>query len=151
MRRQVFLVSLDGFDTHAHQLRDHPVLSARVGQAIAWFHGAISELGLGRQVTLFTASEFGRTLVGNGSGSDHGWGAHHFVVGGAVRGGDLYGRFPTVALGGAEDVGSGRLLPTTGTVQLAATLGRWMGLGDSDLADALPGLGEFPAGGLALL
>jgi uncharacterized protein (DUF1501 family) len=108
------------------------------------------ELGVASQVTTFTASDFGRTLTSNGDGSDHGWGAHHFIVGGAVRGGSIYGTYPTVALRTAEDLGSGRLLPSTSTTQLAATLGRWFGVPAGSLADALPHIGNFSVTDLGL-
>ena len=101
-------------------------------------------------VTTFTASDFGRTLASNGDGCDHGWGAHHFVVGGAVRGG-IHGRFPVVALNTDEDVGSGRLLPTTAVVQYASTLARWFGVPDAALADALPYITSFSQRDLGFL
>ncbi|MCU0968513.1 MAG: DUF1501 domain-containing protein [Rubrivivax sp.] len=143
MQRQVFFVGIGGWDTHSGQPAVHPVLSARVAHAVRWFHDAIEDAGLGPNVMLFTASEFGRTLVSNGDGSDHGWGAHHFVVGGGVRGGDMVGRFPSLSAGSSADLGSGRLLPTTAVLQLAATCGRWLGLGDAQLLDVLPGLDRF--------
>lgn len=124
LRRQVFMVSAGGLDTHASQLRDHPALMGGVAGGIGWFVDAMQSLGLGPNVTLFTASEFGRTLASNASGSDHGWGGHHFVAGGAVRGGDIYGRFPITALNTPDDVGSGRLLPSTSVTEYAATLAR---------------------------
>jgi len=149
-RRQVFMVSMGGFDTHDGQSGSEPELMARLAHALGWFHGVLQARGLSRQVTLFTASEFGRTLAAFGDGSEHGWGNHHVVVGGAVKGGDIVGRFPSAGLGGADDVGSGRLLPSTSMSQLAATLGRWMGLSDADLLDVLPGLAAFDARTLAL-
>jgi len=141
-QRQVFFVSLGGFDTHDNQLTTQPGLHATLAAAIDSFYKATVELGVASNVTTFTASDFGRTLTSNGDGSDHGWGAHHFVVGGAVRKG-IYGLFPTVALNTAEDVGSGRLLPTTAVLQYASTLASWFGVPDSGLADALPGIGNF--------
>ena len=141
-RRQVFFVSLGGFDTHDNQLTTQPGLHATLAAAIDSFYRATVELGVAANVTTFTASDFGRTLTSNGDGSDHGWGAHHFVVGGAARKG-VYGRFPTVALNTEEDVGSGRLLPTTAVVQYAATLARWFGVPEGSLVDALPHLGNF--------
>lgn len=147
MQRQVFMVSLGGFDTHARQLADHHDLSLRVAAAVRWFDDTMQALGLGQQVALFTASDFGRTLTSNGDGSDHGWGAHHFVVGGGVLGGRLHGRMPAVALGTADEVGSGRLLPSTGVVQLAAALGSWLGVPAAALPDVLPGLQRFDAMG----
>lgn len=143
MRRQVFMVSVGGFDTHANQMRDHPGLMARVAQSTAAFMAALDGLGLANNVALFTASDFGRTLVSNGSGSDHGWGGHHLVVGGSVRGRSMVGRFPVTALGTDDDVGSGRLLPGIGVVELAANLGGWMGLSATELASVLPTLSAF--------
>lgn len=146
MRRQVFMVSIGGFDTHANQLRYHPALMQRVAGAIEYFTRAMNTAGLSDNVTLFTASDFGRALRSNGSGCDHGWGSHHFVVGGAVKGGNIYGRMPQTAFGTEDEVGSGRLLPSISVTQYAATLGRWMGLSNSDLATVLPGLENFSAG-----
>ncbi len=143
MRRQVFMVSMPGFDTHANQMRDQPAHMAQVAAGIDYFLNALSSLGMLNQVTLFTASEFGRTLLSNGDGSDHGWGGHHFVAGGTVRGGQMYGQFPLTALGSADDVGSGRLLPTTSVTALAAALGGWMGLNSSELLQVLPNLNNF--------
>jgi uncharacterized protein (DUF1501 family) len=145
MKRQVFMVSMGGFDTHGNQLRVHPSLMGNVAQAINYFTSTVRGMGLANNVTLFTASEFGRTLTSNGTGSDHGWGSHHFVAGGAVRGGDIYGRFPITALNGPDDVGSGRLLPSTSVTEYAATLARWMGVSASELGTVLPGLSNSGA------
>jgi len=150
-RRQVFFVSQGGYDTHDFQLRDQPNLHTGLASAMSAFYQATVELGVAEQVTAFTASDFGRTLTSNGDGSDHGWGSHHFVLGGGVRGGSIYGTFPTIAPGTAEDVGSGRLLPTTSVDQLAATLGKWFGVSDSNLATVLPNIGNFAARDLGFL
>lgn len=147
MKRQIFMVSMGGFDTHANLLRDQPLLMAGVASAVRAFMDDLRVLGLHDKVTLFSASDFGRTLTTNGSGSDHGWGSHHFVAGGAVRGRDIYGRFPNLALGGADDVGSGRLLPGISVVEYAAALGNWFGVSNSDLATVLPNFGNFAGGG----
>ena len=151
MRRQVFMVNIGGFDSHANQLRDQPLLMARVANSVSWFFSALDGLGLASNVTLFTASDFGRTLNSNGQGCDHGWGSHHFVAGGAVRGRSIYGRFPTAALGSADDVGSGRLLPSTSVTEYAATLGRWMGLSNTDLLTVLPNLASFGSANLGFV
>jgi uncharacterized protein (DUF1501 family) len=154
-RRQVFFVSLGGFDTHDSQNRNHADLMARVAQALGYFDSTLGALGVRNQVTTFTASDFGRTFTSNGDGTDHGWGAHHFVMGGAVRGGDLYGRFPVLARKNSsnnnfdaspDQLGNGSLLPERSVDQLGATLGRWMGLSDGQLADIFPNLANFDPG-----
>ncbi len=142
-KRQVFFVSLGGFDTHDGMLTDHPLLMTKVGSALAAFYAATAELGVADQVTSFTASDFGRTLTGNANGSDHGWGSMHFVMGGAVQGNKFYGTAPIVANGGPDDVGQGRLLPTTSVEQMAATLGGWLGVSDTDLLTLLPNLSNY--------
>jgi uncharacterized protein (DUF1501 family) len=143
MRRQVFMVQMGGFDTHANQMRDQPIQMAQVAQSINYFMSALNGLGLQNNVTLFTASDFGRTLLSNGDGSDHGWGSHHFVAGGAVRGGAMYGQFPDTALGTSQDVGSGRLLPTMAVSQMAGSMAAWMGLNASEQLQVLPSLASF--------
>jgi uncharacterized protein (DUF1501 family) len=144
-KRQVFFVSLGGFDTHDGLLSDHPVLLSTVANAMAAFYNNTVELGVANQVTTFTASDFGRTLSGNNDGSDHGWGSMHFMMGGAVNGQRLYGTAPVIANNGPDDVGQGRLLPSTSVDQYAATLGRWMGVSDSDLLSILPNLANYNA------
>jgi uncharacterized protein (DUF1501 family) len=151
MRRQVFMVSMNGFDTHANQMRDQPGHMAQVAHAVDYFMTSLASMGLLNNVTLFTASDFGRTLLSNGDGSDHGWGSHHFVVGGAVRGRNIHGRFPLTALGTADDLGSGRLLPAYSVSQLAAPLGRWLGLSAGEVATVLPGLSNFDAQALGFI
>ena len=148
-RRQVFMVSLGGFDLHDNLVAQHPGLLGKVSDALSAFHNATAELGVANQVTAFTASDFGRTLASNGNGSDHGWGGHHFVVGGAVRGKAFYGTPPPVSVGNtaaAQDqwhVGQGRLLPSTSVDQYAATLAKWFGVADSELDGILPNLRHF--------
>ncbi len=151
MRRQVFLVSLGGFDTHDNENTAQPPLLATLDAAVDAFHSATVELGVADQVTLFTASDFGRTLTSNGDGSDHGWGSFHFAVGGAVRGGDIYGSLPDVRLNTATDVGQGRLLPSTAVDQYAATMALWMGVSPSDLPLVLPDIGNFASPNLGFL
>lgn len=143
VRRQVFMVSLGGFDLHDNLLSQHPGLLTNVSEAMATFYAATVELGVASNVTTFTASDFGRTLSSNGDGSDHGWGAHHFVVGGAVQGGRIYGTPPAVAVNGPDDVGQGRLLPTTSVDQFAATLAAWFGVSAADMATVVPNIGNF--------
>lgn len=150
-RRQVFFVSLGGFDTHDNQLVKQAELLDSVARSVAWFQQSMEALGTSDKVTLFTASDFGRALLSNGDGSDHGWGGHHFIVGGAVRGGKVYGSFPDVALKTATDVGNGRLLPTTAVDQYAATLARWMGVSESELPQVLPNINNFPSSDLGFM
>ena len=151
-RRQVFFVSLGGFDNHDVQNRSQADLMARLGHAMRYFDTALGAIGARNQVTAFTASDFGRTFTSNGDGTDHGWGAHHFVMGGAVRGGDLYGRFPTLALkntnnnnfdGSPNQLSNGSLLPELAVDQLGATLGGWFGATDTQLLDVFPNLRNF--------
>jgi len=148
-RRQVFFVSLGGFDTHDGLATTHPGLLTRVAGAMRAFYQATVDMGVADKVTTFTASDFGRTLTGT-SGSDHGWGGTHLVMGGAVQGGRYYGSAPEIANNGADDVGQGRLLPSTSVDQYAATLGRWLGISDVDLLTVLPNLGHWGVGDRAL-
>jgi uncharacterized protein (DUF1501 family) len=155
LKRQVFLVSLGGFDLHDNLLELQPGLLNQLSQALSVFYKATMELGVADKVTTFTASDFGRTLTSNGNGTDHGWGGHHFIVGGAVRGQAFYGTPPPVTIGNttAPDdqthVGQGRLLPSTSVDQYAATLAKWFGVADSELNAILPNLKNFAAGGTA--
>ena len=142
-KRQVFFVSLGGFDTHDNQLTTQPGLHTQIGNALSYFYNTTVAMGIADQVTAFTGSDFGRTLTSNGDGSDHGWGSHHFVVGGAVRGQNYYGTFPIMGLNNNDEVGSGRLLPTTSVDQFAATLARWFGVSNSDMSLVLPNIGNF--------
>jgi uncharacterized protein (DUF1501 family) len=142
-KRQVFMVSLGGFDTHSGQDTTHPALLAQVAGAIDAFQKSMVELNAAQKVTLFTASDFGRTLTINGDGTDHGWGGHHFVVGGAVKGKQVIGSYPDLTLNGPTDAGNGRLIPTTSVEQYAATLAKWMGVSATDIPLILPNIGNF--------
>ena len=144
-KRQVFFVSIGGFDTHDGLAAIHPGLLTTVAGAMNAFYQATIELGVASQVTAFTASDFGRTLTAD-DGSDHGWGSMHFMLGGAVHGGRFYGTPPVVDNGGPDDVGQGRLLPSTGVDQYAATLGKWFGISDTDLLTVLPNLANYNVG-----
>jgi len=150
-RRQVFFVQQGGYDFHDDLINDHSARLRELGDGLAAFQRATADLGVSDAVTTFTASEFGRALQSNGRGSDHGWGGHQFVLGGAVAGQRLYGRFPTVALGGPEDAGQGRLIPTTSVDEFAATLCRWFGVPLSDLPTVVPNLGRFASSNLGFL
>ncbi len=148
-RRQVFMVSIGGFDLHDNLLAGHNTNMTRVSDALDAFYQATVKLNVASQVTAFTASDFGRTLTSNGDGSDHGWGNHHFVVGGAVNGKAFYGKAPGMGNGnttGPDDmdhVGQGRLLPTTSVDQYAATLATWFGVEAGELVSVLPNIGRF--------
>jgi uncharacterized protein (DUF1501 family) len=118
-------------------------LLTQLGQAFEYFDSLMMTAGLGNQVTTFTASDFGRTLTANSDGTDHGWGSHHFVVGGAVAGQDMYGPYPVIGSNQANDVGAGRLIPTLAVDQYAATLARWFGLTDSQVKQVFPNFANF--------
>jgi len=149
--RQVFLVSLGGFDNHDGLIGTHDGLLGQVDFAIDAFYRATVELGVADNVTTFTASDFGRTLQSNGDGSDHGWGAHHFIVGGGVRGGRFYGRAPQVSLTSNDQVGQGRLLPTTSVDEYSATLAQWFGVSASELPSVAPNIGRFASPDLGFM
>ena len=145
-KRQVFFVSMGGFDTHDGQNMNQGDLLARISHALGYFDGALAGMAGGdmrNAVTLFTASDFGRTLTSNGDGTDHGWGAHHFVSGGAVNGGDIYGRFPQFGLN-LNDSANNAYLPVTSVDTIGSTLGKWFGAKDSDLNTVFPNLVNFP-------
>jgi uncharacterized protein (DUF1501 family) len=156
--RQVFFVNVSGFDTHNGQMSAHGDLMTRLAHAISYFNGVLATLEIDgvitdmrSNVTLFTASDFGRTFASNGSGTDHGWGGHHFVVGGAVRGKEIYGDFPQTAvtntangIDNPRDIGSGSLIPAISVDQYAATLARWFGLSADEITHVFPNLTNFP-------
>ncbi|WP_201027399.1 DUF1501 domain-containing protein [Paraglaciecola hydrolytica] len=141
--RQTFFIGIGDFDTHGDQVNRQPALFSMLDEAITAFYAATVELGMENQVTTFTASDFGRTLSSNGDGTDHGWGSHQLMVGGAVTGGQIFGNMPTLALNSPDDIGEGRIIPTTSMDQYGATLGRWFGLQESDMADVYPNLHNF--------
>lgn len=149
-KRQVFFVSLGGFDLHDNLLGGQATNMERLSSALTAFHQATVDLGVANKVTAFTASDFGRTLTSNGDGSDHGWGSHHLMVGGAVRGAAFYGKAPPVSVTNSNvdsfdqwHVGQGRLLPSTSVTQYAATLARWFGVDPGELGQVLPYVGNF--------
>lgn len=150
-RRQVFFASMIGFDQHDNLLVDHAKKLKELSQAVKAFYDSTVALGISDRVVTFTASDFGRALQSNGKGSDHGWGGHHFAVGGGVKGGRIVGTFPKVALGGPEDGNQGRLIPQLALDQYAATLAGWFGADASGLASALPNLQNFPTRDLGFL
>jgi uncharacterized protein (DUF1501 family) len=151
-RRQLFIVKLGGFDTHINELATQSALLAYVSQSVNAFYNAMVEIGMKNDVTLFTMSEFGRTLTANSNGgADHGWGSHHLVVGGAVVGAKFYGTMPSLTLGGPDDFGQGRLVPSTSADQYAATLTRWFGVPDSSLNSIFTNLPNFAVRNLGFL
>ncbi len=150
MTRQVFFVAMPGFDTHDSLVTQHPKLLAELDAALSSFYRTTQELNVADQVTTFTASDFGRTITSNGDGSDHGWGGDYFVMGGAVAGQRFYGVAPELGNDGPDDVGRGRLLPTTSVDQLAATMGSWFGVSDTGLNDIFQNLSRFDQRNLGL-
>jgi uncharacterized protein (DUF1501 family) len=151
MQRQIFFCAVSGYDTHAGQLTGQASLLTELSQALSAFYSATVELGVEQQVTTFTASDFGRTFSSNGVGSDHGWGNHQFVLGGAVQGGRLYGTFPTLAIDGPDDTGQGRWIPTTSVEEFSATMASWFGVAASDLPTVFPNIGRFANPNLGFL
>jgi len=141
--RQIFYVVLGGFDTHDNQGPQIATLLTQLGSGLEYFDGVMTAQGLSDQVTTFTASDFGRTLNANSDGTDHGWGSHHFVVGGAVKGQDMYGQYPVIGSNAANDMGAGRLIPTTSVEQYAGTLARWFGLSNSQIQQVFPNFNNF--------
>ena len=143
VRRQVFWVEMGGFDTHAAQDAGLTPLFAELSGAMKAFYDATVELGVANQVTTFTGSDFGRTYVPNAGGTDHGWGNHQFIMGGAVQGGDIYGTMPSLVVGANDDTGRGRWIPTTSVDEYNATLATWFGVLSGNLPVVLPNIGRF--------
>lgn len=142
-RRQMFFVGVGDYDTHGDQAGRHPLLMTELSESLASFYDATVELGIADKVTTFTSSDFGRTLTSNGDGTDHGWGSHQLVMGGAVNGGDIYGSMPELTIGSNDDFGEGRIIPTTSMDQYAATLARWYGLDSSTINETFFNLRHF--------
>jgi uncharacterized protein (DUF1501 family) len=158
LKRQIFFVQLGGWDTHNAQLNltdpvagSHAGLLQQISKAVDAFYKTTVELGVANQVTTFSASDFGRSYRSNGDGSDHGWGSHAFVVGGAVKGRELYGKMPTLTINGPDDTGHGRWIPTTSVDEYAATLATWFGVSATDLPTVLPNIGRFAKPNLGFL
>ena len=143
MKRNIFFVGMKGFDSHQSLNTSHPELLQALGDGLAAFQNEMNLAGLANNVTTFTASDFGRSLTSNGRGSDHGWGGHQFVMGGAVKERSWVGALPSLILGAEDDIGQGRLLPNISVDQYSATLARWMGVSDSDMQTVLPGIVNF--------
>ena len=151
MDRQIFFVGQGGYDTHDGQLTDHPQRLADLSASLTAFYDSMSTMGLGDQVTSFTASDFGRTLTSNGDGTDHGWGSHHFVVGDAVQGGRIIGTMPDLTVSGPDDADWGQIIPRTAVDQYAATLSSWYGMSDTDRALVFPNLSRFNSPNLGFM
>jgi uncharacterized protein (DUF1501 family) len=163
MKRQIFFCSVGGYDTHTSQVQNngatdadriagsHANLLNEVSEAVFAFQRAMEQINRGNQVTAFTASDFGRTLLTNGQGSDHGWGSHHLIVGGAVQGKKTYGTFPVLQVNGPDDTSTGRWIPRTSVDQYSATLAKWFGVSDSDMATVFPNIGHFAESNLGFM
>ena len=163
MKRQIFFCQVGGYDLHTGQtnysaanpsnvlLGAHTNLLAELSQSMFAFPRAMEQLGLSNMVTSFTASDFGRTFPSNGQGSDHGWGSHHLVLGGAVKGQKTYGQFPTLTVNGPNDTSTGRWIPTTAIDQYFATLATWFGVDSGNLATVFPNLGRFSSSNLGFI
>lgn len=152
-KRQIFFVQLGSFDTHNTQLTRQQNLFAELAPALKAFYDATVMLGVSSQVTTFTLSDFGRTLQpASGGGSDHAWGSHHFIMGDAVKGGDMYGQYPQLIIGGPNDAESeGRWIPTTSLDQYGATLAKWFGVSSAQLPTVFPNLAKFPQSDLGFM
>jgi len=150
--RQVFFVSMGGFDTHDNQNSDQPILLQTLSDALFAFNADLQARGLANNITSFTMSDFGRTLTSNGDGTDHGWGGHQIIMGGAVKGGDIYGTMPEdLTLNSADDLGDGRIIPTTSVDQYAATLAKWFGLSINEINAVFPNLSRFNTSDLGFM
>ncbi|HET9339124.1 MAG TPA: DUF1501 domain-containing protein [Casimicrobiaceae bacterium] len=153
VRRHLFFAAMGGYDTHASQRGELARRLDELGPALAAFQRALDALGVGAQVTTFTLSDFNRTFrVNANDGTDHAWGGHQFVMGGAVKGGTFYGTFPTLAVGGPDDAGDeGQWIPTTALDQVGATLARWFGVPPAELGAVFPNLAAFVSQDLGFL
>jgi uncharacterized protein (DUF1501 family) len=168
MQRQIFFCSVGGYDLHTGQTDvpnggsvlngAHANLFAELSQCMNAFQAAMDQIGtlhgdpsFAQRVTSFTCSDFGRTFPANGQGSDHGWGNHHLIMGGAVHGGKTYGTFPVLTVGGPDDTSTGRWIPTTACDQFFATLATWFGVDSSNLPEVFPNLGRFSSSNLGFI
>ena len=159
MKRQIFFCQVGGYDLHTNQtpgpgqttVGSHANLLSELSQCFLPFQRAMEQLSLSQNVTAFTASDFGRTFPSNGQGSDHGWGSHHLILGGAVKGQRTYGKFPTLAINGPDDTSTGRWIPTTAVDQYFATLATWFGVDNGNLATVFPNIGRFSTPSIGFL
>lgn len=146
MPRQIFYVEMGGFDTHDKQVASMDDLFEELGQALEAFWKDLEEYGVADRVLLFSSSEFGRTITSNGDGTDHGWGNHLFVMGNQVKGGEIYGKMPSLIIEGDDDSGDGRIIPTQSAEQYGATIAEWFGFSDTEINELFPNLSSFPDG-----
>jgi len=152
MSRQIYFVAVGNYDTHGTQLTDQNDNLTQLSQGIDAFYRETLAQGIANNVTTFTASDFGRSLAVNGDGTDHGWGGHHFVVGGAVNGKRIYGTMPSLkADNNPDDTGYGQIIPTTAVDQYAATLASWFGVDASSVNDIFPNIGRFASSNLGFM
>jgi uncharacterized protein (DUF1501 family) len=159
MKRQIFFCQVGGYDLHTNQtpgpgdttLGSHANLLAELSQSMLAFQRAMEQLTLSQNVTSFTASDFGRTFPSNGEGSDHGWGSHHMILGGAVKGQQTYGAFPVLTVNGPNDTSTGRWIPTTAIDQYFATVATWFGVDSGNLATVFPNIGRFASPNLGFI
>jgi len=153
VERQIFFAGIGNFDTHSNQLALQNALLAQISPALAAFYNATVEMNVASDVTAFTMSDFSRTYQPNSNnGSDHAWGSHHMVIGGAVKGGQIYGTYPSLVLGGPDDSGTnGRWVPSTASSQYAATLAQWFGVSAANLSTVLPSIGNFSTNNLGFV
>lgn len=142
-KRQIFFAAVIGYDLHGGQMQPHSDLLTELSGAMSAFYNATVEMGVANSVTTFTASDFGRTLTSNGTGSDHGWGNHQLIMGGAVQGQRTYGAFPTLSVDGPDDTGLGRWIPSTSVDEYSATLAKWFGVSATNLPTVFPNLARF--------
>ena len=143
MNRQIFFIGIGDYDTHGDQANRYPTLMRELNHSLNSFYNATTELGVADKVTTFTASDFGRTLTSNGDGTDHGWGSHQMIMGDAIDGGKFFGSMPELAIGSNDDIGEGRIIPTTSVDQYAASLAGWYGLPTLQIIETFPNLANF--------
>ncbi len=163
MKRQIFFCQVGGYDLHTGQtnytnntpnnvlIGAHANLLAELSQSMYAFQRAMQQLGASQSVTSFTASDFGRTFPSNGNGSDHGWGSHHLIMGGAVKGQRTYGSFPVLTVNGPNDTSTGRWIPTTAIDQYFSTLATWFGVDSGNLTTLFPNIGRFATPNLGFI
>ncbi len=143
MKRQTFFINYGGWDHHDSVLENQTLVLGILSKALAEFQTAIDELGIAEQVTTFTISDFGRTLSSNGNGTDHAWGGNVITMGGAIKGGQIFGTYPSLQIGGPDDIGGAILLPSISTDMYFAELANWFGVSRGDLSYVLPNISRF--------